>query len=155
MKKSRRLEKHKRSAKNKRTTKNRRTTKHKRTVKHKRSMKYGGDQQFTPEERSIIIEMFKEQLPEVQNALKNDINALDVIVEFYTFIIDNANPLLKVTGFRNVLYDKMSQIETKENIWFDLKYRNENNINMNLLKPKYLKKKAKLQDLLEKYNRLY
>ena len=100
MKKSRRLEKHKRSTKNKRSAKN------KRTAKHKRSMKYGGDHQFTPEERSVIIEKFKEQLPEVQNALKNNINALDVIVEFYTFIIDNANPLLHLFSFKTpILYE--------------------------------------------------
>ena len=49
----------------------------------------------------------------------------------------------------------MNQIESKENFWFDPKYRNENNGNLNELKPKYFQLKAELADKAEKYNRLY
>jgi hypothetical protein len=150
--KYKRTRKHKRTAKHRRTRKHRRTAKQRRTAKHRRR---GGDQQFTAEEKTAVINEFKAQLPEMQDALTNNINALDVIVDFYTYILKYANPLLKVQGFRQVLHDKMNQIESKESIWLDPKYRNENNGNLNVLKPEYFRLKAELIDKEDKYNKLY
>jgi hypothetical protein len=156
--KGRRSTKGKRSAKGKRSTKGKRSIKRKRSTKGKRSVRKkrtGGDALFTADEKTAIINEFKSQLPDLQYALTNNDDALDSIIHFYTYIIENANPLLKVKGFREVLFNKMAQINAKENMWFDPKYRNENNSNLNLLKPQYFQKKTELSDILEKYNRLY
>jgi len=156
--KHRRTAKHKRTTKHKRTAKHKRSAKHKRMVKHRRTVKhrrYGGDQQFTVAERKVVIEEFKAYIPLLQGAVKTKSNQLDLIVEFYTFIKQNANPLLKIESFRKILFDKMSDIESQENIWFDPIYRNENNGNLNTLKSQYFKLKEELQDLSEKYSKLY
>lgn len=157
--------KHRRTVKQKRTVKPRRSVKQKRSKKYRRS---GGDgygeeadddenenKQYTAAERTAIIQEFKKIQEELQYAATNNVDVLDKIVLLYTHIVNNAGLFLKIEKFREVLLDKITDIESKESVWLDPKYRNEFNVNLNVLKSKYFQRKSKLLELLEKYDKLY
>ena len=134
--------------KHKRTIKKR---KYKRTIKQRKYKRYGGNYPFTPAQKTAVINEFKERIPKLQEAIYTGVNALDVIVEFYTFILENENILLSVEGFRKTLKDKMNHIENREKEWLDTERRNDYNENLNKLKPTYEHLKRTLRNLLINY----
>jgi hypothetical protein len=151
MTKTRSLVKNRRTVKHR---KNRRTVKHRknrRTVKHRR---YGGDPELTEEEKNPIFDEFMELSGKLQFSMEANQDALYTIIEFYTFVIYNANPILKIKGVREFLVDKIIHlIEEKESVWYE--GPNPDFTNKNLLKQDYLQKKSELLPLIANYNRLY
>lgn len=121
-----------------------------RSVKRRRLIKHGGNSSVTAEEVKRVIGEFTSQQDKVAEALKNNKNRLQPIIDLYEIILENPHILLASNKFRKILFEKMTAIEKNKDIYgADAENDNEN------VKQEFKRVNQELKDLVNQYNKIF